>query len=176
MAAECGRSHHDEHIALDHFSREPQHIRCDLVPRAGELGRQRLDRMEKSLAGCGHIINDNDPVLGRQFRPLNHAALAVAFGFLADDEGLDRPLLKKTDRADGTHYELMSSAMKLQMRLLHEEDLLNFLADLRDSVSAYLRIRRCDLDRLPRSGNMPVTSAELKAECLIDWLTLREQQ
>ncbi len=71
-------------------------------------------------------------------------------------------------------YELRSSSMKLQMHLLHEDDLLNFLADLKGSVQAYIRVRSCDVERL--SGDRQIAAAQLKAECLIDWITWRELQ
>lgn len=83
---------------------------------------------------------------------------------------------RSIDNGDGAGFELMSSTMKLQMRLLHEEDLLNFLADLRGSVRAYLRLRSCTVERLPKNGERPASAAGLQAECLIDWITLRERQ
>lgn len=76
--------------------------------------------------------------------------------------------------ADAGGYELRSSSMKLRMQLLHEDDLLNFLADLKGSVQAYIRVRSCDVERL--SGDRQITAAQLKAECLIDWITWRELQ
>lgn len=69
--------------------------------------------------------------------------------------------------------EIVISNMKLQMQLLHEEDLLNFLDDLRHSVPAYLRLRSCDVERLVASESAGPTIAQLKAECSIDWITWR---
>ncbi len=83
---------------------------------------------------------------------------------------------QSVSNADGSGFEVMSSTMRLRMRLLHEEDLLNFLADLRGSVQAYLSIRSCIVERLPQIGELPTTAAGLQAECLIDWLTLRERK
>jgi hypothetical protein len=69
----------------------------------------------------------------------------------------------------------MSSSMKVQMQLLHEDDLLGFLADLRTGVRALLVVRRCDVERLaPQAGSDRATRAQLKADCEIDWITLRE--
>lgn len=67
-------------------------------------------------------------------------------------------------------YEFMVSNMKLQMPLLHEEDLLNFLADLRDNIRAYTRLMSCSVVRQTTPGS----SAQLMADCSIDWITLRE--
>lgn len=69
--------------------------------------------------------------------------------------------------------EIVISNMKLQIQLLHEEDLLNFIDDLRHSVPAYLRLRSCDVQRLVASESAEPTIAQLKAECSIDWITWR---
>lgn len=74
-------------------------------------------------------------------------------------------------------FEFMSSSMVLRMQLLHEGDLLNFLTDLRESAQAFLRVRKCDLQRLPKStGDGRGIPPQLGADCTIDWITVREQQ
>jgi hypothetical protein len=72
-------------------------------------------------------------------------------------------------------YEFMASAMNLQMPLLHEDDLLGFLAELRQAVHAHLLVRDCSIERLPQSGERGV-AAQLRAVCTIDWVTLREKR
>ncbi|MBI3522967.1 MAG: hypothetical protein HY066_00350 [Betaproteobacteria bacterium] len=69
-------------------------------------------------------------------------------------------------------YDFMVSNMQLHMQLLHEDDLLNFLSDLRGSVQAYLRVNKCDVQRFSSPGS----TAQLKADCSIDWITLREKR
>jgi hypothetical protein len=74
-------------------------------------------------------------------------------------------------------FDLYASTMKLQARLLHEEDLTRLLDDLRRQARALIQIRRCDLSRLPRTGAESVNTAlrgSLQADCLIDWITLSE--
>ena len=67
--------------------------------------------------------------------------------------------------------------MQMRMKLLHEEDLLNFLADLRASAQAYLRVRRCDVERLPKAaGESRGIPPQLGADCTIDWITIREKK
>lgn len=76
--------------------------------------------------------------------------------------------------ASASGFEFMSSTMKLRMDLLHEDDLLGFLDDLASGVSALLRARACTLERLaaePGGG----TAAQLRADCTIDWITLKEK-
>jgi hypothetical protein len=72
-------------------------------------------------------------------------------------------------------YELMSSTMNLQMPLLHENDLLGFLADLRRTVHAHLLVRDCTIERMPQTTERGV-AAQLRAVCTIDWITLREKR
>lgn len=75
---------------------------------------------------------------------------------------------------DGTNtsgFDFMVSNMRLQMQLLHEEDLLVFLADLREGMRAYTRVKSCNVMRQTRPGS----SVQLSADCSIDWVTLRER-
>lgn len=67
--------------------------------------------------------------------------------------------------------ELRGSRMKLQMPLLHEGDLLNFLDDLKHKgfyTAQECKIRRAGTE--PESAHLP-----LAAECTIYWLTLGER-
>jgi hypothetical protein len=75
----------------------------------------------------------------------------------------------------GDGYKLMVSTMTLQLDLLHENDLIGLLADLRASVGAWLLARECRIDRLPELGDgADRVQARLRAQCAIDWATLRE--
>ena len=42
--------------------------------------------------------------------------------------------------------------MRVELALLHEDDLLRFLADLRDSGNAYYSVRSCTLTRTGQAG------------------------
>ncbi|MHB9103109.1 MAG: hypothetical protein ACYC2E_16570 [Sulfuricella sp.] len=68
--------------------------------------------------------------------------------------------------------ELRGSKMQLQMELLHEGDLLNFLDDL--SRKGLYTVRECTLKR---AGGAPESSQSprLTAECTLYWLTLGER-
>lgn len=75
------------------------------------------------------------------------------------------------------NHEFLASSMHLKMKLLHEDDLLNFLADLRAEAQAYLRIRRCEVERLPRAtGEVTGIPPQLGADCTIEWITIREKK
>lgn len=78
----------------------------------------------------------------------------------------------------GSSYGFFASAMKVQLKLLHEEDLTRLLADLREQAGALIRVRNCKVARQPdvMADRQVQTSirARLEAECLIDWVTVRE--
>jgi hypothetical protein len=77
------------------------------------------------------------------------------------------------DEAPGGSFGLYASAMKLQARLLHEEDLLRLLGDLRERAPALIQVKRCDVSRLPVADAGNPRQGLLRADCLIDWITLR---
>ncbi|GHU03273.1 hypothetical protein FACS1894158_01310 [Betaproteobacteria bacterium] len=88
-----------------------------------------------------------------------------------------RALHDTMDDAQTGSFGLYASAMKLQARLLHEEDLTRLLDDLRLQARALIQVKRCDLSRLPRTNADSMNSALqglLQADCQIDWITLRE--
>ena len=75
------------------------------------------------------------------------------------------------DAAPGSAYAFYASTMKIQLKLLHEEDLTRLLDDLRQQARALIQVRNCNVSRLPRgSGD---GTAQLQADCQIDWITLR---
>jgi hypothetical protein len=71
-------------------------------------------------------------------------------------------------------FEIMASQMKLQMQLLHEGELLAFLAELRESVQALIQVRSCVIERIPASTTDRGRNAQLKADCTLEWITLKE--
>ena len=85
-----------------------------------------------------------------------------------------RPL----DGTPVTGFGYYASAMKLQLKLLHEEDLLRLISDLHQQASALTQPKSCNVWRLSREAAEPglplQIPAQLGAECQIDWITLRE--
>ena len=71
-------------------------------------------------------------------------------------------------------FEIMSSQMRLQMQLLHEGELLGFLAELRDAVQALVQVRACTIERIAPSSSGRANNAQIKADCTLEWITLRE--
>jgi hypothetical protein len=76
------------------------------------------------------------------------------------------------ERAAMPGFSFRSSAMKLQMKLLHEGDLLNFINDVRRQAKAYVRVRSCTVTRTTRTGSSAGETALLNADCQLDWITI----
>jgi len=62
--------------------------------------------------------------------------------------------------------------MRVQLALLHEGDLLRFLADLRESGNAYYAVRRCALTRTGQAATGTSIAPRLRAECDIELVTM----
>ncbi len=75
-------------------------------------------------------------------------------------------------------FEIMSSQMRLQIHLLHEGELLAFIsdlrADLRNTLQALVLVRSCAIERLAPGSTDRGSKAQLKAECTLEWITLKE--
>jgi hypothetical protein len=85
---------------------------------------------------------------------------------IAPQHGLD----PATAPGSSGDFEFRSSTMRLQMDLLHEQDLLRLLDDLQGSVPAFVRPQRCTVER-----SRP-DAPTMQAECVIDWVTIRDRK
>ncbi len=80
--------------------------------------------------------------------------------------GVRQPL----HQSDG-NYAYFVSPMRLQLRLVHEEDLLRILASLQREAKALVLIRQCTL--APLAGREAAADlAQLTAECDLRWVTV----
>jgi hypothetical protein len=83
---------------------------------------------------------------------------------------LDYPGIVPTGAAD-----FVVSRLKLNMLLLHEADLLNFLADLQAAGIAHVSVRNCTVTRIERGSTLSATALQprLRAECQVDLVSVR---
>jgi hypothetical protein len=83
---------------------------------------------------------------------------------------LDYPGLVTTGGAD-----FVVSRLKLDMLLLHEGDLLNFLSDLQAGIKAHVSVRNCTVTRIERGAAPGATTLQprLRAECQVDLITVK---
>ena len=82
---------------------------------------------------------------------------------------LDYPGVVATGAAD-----FVVSRMRLNMLLLHEGDLLNFLADLQAAGKGHVSVRRCTVTRIERGApSATALQPRLRAECQVDLVSVR---
>ncbi|OGA19963.1 MAG: hypothetical protein A3H32_20485 [Betaproteobacteria bacterium RIFCSPLOWO2_02_FULL_63_19] len=75
----------------------------------------------------------------------------------------------------GSGAIFMASKLVLELALLHEGDLLNFLSDFRAAAGSYVMLRSCSVSRTERGVSIggPLRP-RLHASCVIDMITIRE--
>jgi hypothetical protein len=81
-----------------------------------------------------------------------------------------RPLVSVPGKP--ANVDFYASSMRVDIALLHEEDLLRFLADLRASGNAYYAVKRCALERTGQAGTGTSIIPRLRADCEIDLITI----
>jgi hypothetical protein len=73
------------------------------------------------------------------------------------------------------NVDFYASTMKVELALLHEDDLLRFLADLRNSGNAYYAVKKCALSRTGSAATGSGLVPRLRAECDIDLVTVLDR-
>ena len=85
---------------------------------------------------------------------------------------VDRQRLLSSAPGKPANVDFFASTMKVDLALLHEEDLLRFLADLRDSGNAFYAVRKCALARTGQAITGATMTPRLRADCEIDLITV----
>lgn len=78
------------------------------------------------------------------------------------------------DKVEGSAFAYHRSHLRIQLRLLHEEDLLNFLQQLQERAQAIVLIRSCHVARLATTPEAGTGLAQLSAECDMEWVSLHQ--
>ncbi len=73
------------------------------------------------------------------------------------------------------NVDFRASTMKVELALLHEEDLVRFLSDLRQSGNAYYSARRCALTRTGQAAGGTTIAPRLRGDCDIDLITVLDR-
>jgi hypothetical protein len=71
--------------------------------------------------------------------------------------------------------DFFASTMRVELALLHEEDLTRFLADLRASGNAYYSVKKCTLERTGQAATGTSIIPRLLAQCEIDLITILDR-
>lgn len=70
------------------------------------------------------------------------------------------------------NVDFYASTMKVDLQLLHEEDLLRFLDDLRQSGNAFDAVKKCGITRTGQAIGGATMTPRLHADCEIDLITI----
>jgi hypothetical protein len=85
---------------------------------------------------------------------------------------VERQKLLTSAQGKPANVDFFASTMRVDLQLLHEEDLLRFLADLRASGNAYYSVKKCTLQRTGQAIGGTTMSPRLAAQCEIDLITI----
>jgi hypothetical protein len=85
---------------------------------------------------------------------------------------VDRQKLLLSAPGKPANVDIFASTMRVQLALLHEEDLLRFLNDLRNSGNAYYSVKSCTLNRTGPTATGTTITPRLRADCEIDLVTI----
>jgi hypothetical protein len=73
------------------------------------------------------------------------------------------------------NVDFFASTMRVDLALLHEEDLLRFLGDLRASGNAYYSVKKCSVLRTGHAATGATIVPRLHAGCEIDLITILDR-
>jgi len=76
----------------------------------------------------------------------------------------------------GGGVNFVASRVKMEIQLLHEEDLLNFIDDLNKRGKSYLSARSCVVQRADRGSGGTTLAPRLQADCVFDLITIRHNK
>lgn len=91
--------------------------------------------------------------------------------------GVDYQLSQQTTSPialDIAGYKLQQTTMKINIKLLHEEDLQNFLQALESQQAGLYLLQSCSLSRSTNNAFSVRFESKLNAECELAWLSLVE--
>lgn len=88
---------------------------------------------------------------------------------------VERQKLLLTAPGKPANVEFFSSTMRVDLALLHEDDLMRFLSDLRASGNAYYSVRKCAVSRTGQAATGTTIIPRLRADCEIDLITIMDR-
>ena len=88
---------------------------------------------------------------------------------------VDRQRLLTSAPGKPANVDFFASTMQVNMALLHEEDLLRFISDLRASGNAYYSVKKCLVTRSGQAATGTTLTPRLRADCSIDLITVLDR-
>jgi hypothetical protein len=125
-----------------------------------------LELMDRGVIGAGRRLDWVEAVESLK----NRLGLFSLTYTLSKQDTLDVPAASQA--RDG--FEVRANPMKLDFTLLHEGQLADFLSGLRTDVKGLGLVDRCSVERTG-TGRELHYGPQLKAECVVDWVNLKEK-
>jgi len=72
------------------------------------------------------------------------------------------------------NFKLYNTSMKLELKLLHEGDLISLFKTIEDNALGLSRINKCEIQRSQREIKLDGESPNLTASCEINWFTIKK--
>lgn len=162
-SAEARQIYEREHAALNQIQQRLAQVGEErrLIERYAPAYRQLL---EQGVVGAEQRVNWIDAL-----RSASHAVRGFGVDYqVAGQEGAGF-------KVDAGGYVTQQSVMKLRLRLLHEGDLLNFLAALDAQHAGLHLLQECELQRASAGPFTARFEPKLLAECKLTWITLDDR-
>ena len=169
--------------AANHFGRQVEAAHKQALARQAET-RIKLDRVHDDERKIRAKINTYQELVrqGRTtpekrlewvetLRQIKESRRLLDLNYeIAPQRHLDAKADEKMPATGGHNFFV--SPMKLDLPLLHEDDLLGLIKDLSARVHALISVKNCKIERSMTDPQHP--TATLRAHCEIDWITLQE--
>ena len=72
------------------------------------------------------------------------------------------------------NFKLYNSTMSLELKLLHEGDLISLFDAIDENSLGLSQVKKCGLQRLRRDISLDGKQANLEASCEINWITIKK--
>lgn len=147
----------------------------DRVSRVAEEEREIRDNLVhfEKMAGRGMVGSEKRLEWIESIAAIRQRRRLFEIRYTVDAQRVvDYPGIVQTRKGDGATF--MASRLKLDMQLLHEGDLLDFLSDLEAAGNSLVSPRSCSISRVEGAGGGggPLRP-RLRANCVVDMITLK---
>lgn len=168
------RLHTEARQAYDQSARLRAEARRNAA-QANQVEQELRDKIAKyqTMAAHGIIGQEHRIDWIETIREIKQARKLIDVKY---EIGPQEPVKPELVPSELTGYDIMASPMKLDMQLLHEDDLLGFLGDLRQRVQGYLRVQHCSIGRVAQAAAERGPVPQLQASCDLSFITIRERR
>ena len=153
--------------------------RIEAQTRLSRVSQEQQELTEKillfqNLVKRGHTATEDRLDWIEQLDRLHKARKITDFQYeFSAQQPADNGLVPSGPIAGG--YEFRTSKQRMTMKVLHEADVWNFVSDITAQARALIVLRSCTIERLPPAAVDRGTGPYLRADCMLEWITLKER-